>query len=127
MAPSLYTSFKELVLSGGIDFTNDIFRVLLIDTGVYVFSAAHSFRDDVTGVIAISEILSGVTVTGGVVNADNGLATSITGNSIEAVILYRDVGTAATDNLVGYIDGLNLTPDGNNININWHNSGIFAL
>jgi hypothetical protein len=57
--------------------------------------------------------------------------TAVTGNSVEALVIYVDTGTAATSPLVAYIDtgvtGLPVTPNGGNISITWNASGIFAL
>lgn len=128
MASALYPSFKQLLLGGDVDLTAATVRALLVDTGTYTFSSAHDFRDDVTGVVGNpSAALANKTITSGVFDADNTSVTSVTGNSIEAVILYVDNGSAATDSLICFLDGLNLTPNGNNVNINWNASGIFAL
>jgi hypothetical protein len=58
--------------------------------------------------------------------------TSVTGDTVEALVIYRDTGVAATSPLILYLDtatGFTLTPDGNNVNIVWSNGGskIFAL
>jgi len=57
--------------------------------------------------------------------------TSVTGNSVEALVIYVDTGSSATSPLVAYIDtgvtGLPVTPNGGNISITWNASGIFAL
>jgi hypothetical protein len=55
----------------------------------------------------------------------------VTGNSIEALLIYIDTGSAATSRLVAYIDtgvtGLPVTPNGGDIVITWNASGIFQL
>jgi len=57
--------------------------------------------------------------------------TAVTGNSVEALIIYVDTGVAGTSPLVAYIDtsvtGLPVTPNGGNIAITFNASGIFAL
>lgn len=128
MAAALYPSFKQLLLGAGINLTSDDIRVILIDTGVYTFSSLHDFRDDITGVVGTaSPALTSKTITSGVFDAANTVISSVTGATVEAIILYRNVGTAATDPLICFIDGLTLTPDGNNVNVNFNASGIFAL
>ena len=56
---------------------------------------------------------------------------AVTGNSVEALVLYVDTGSASTSRLVAYIDsgvtGLPVTPNGGDITITWNASGIFQL
>jgi hypothetical protein len=126
MANAAYPSFLELLLGGDIDLVTDPIAVALLSSG-YTFNTAHDFRDDLTNVIAISDALTSKTIVDGVFDAANGLAESVSGADIAAVSLFRVVGTAATDDLIVFLDGLSLTPNGNNINIVWNASGIFAL
>jgi hypothetical protein len=54
------------------------------------------------------------------------------GNSAEALIIYKDTGTAGTSPLIAYFDtgtGLAITPNGGDINVVWDNGAnkIFAL
>lgn len=126
MASALYPSFKQLLLGGDIDLINDDIRVALLDN-TYTFSSAHDFRNDLTGVVALSGALTSKTITSGVFDAADGLASSVTGNAIVSLALYKHTGVSSTDPLIGFIDGLSLTPNGNNINIVWNASGIFAL
>jgi len=55
----------------------------------------------------------------------------VTGNTVEALVIYVDTGSAATSPLVAYIDtsvtGLPVTPNGGDITVTWNASGIFAL
>jgi hypothetical protein len=128
VASALYPSFKKACLDGDIDLLTDTVRVVLIDTGTYTFNSAHDFFNDLSGVVGTeSAVLANKTTTGGVFDADNTSVPSVSGNTVEAVVLFIDTGNVATDRLIAFIDGLNLTPDGNNVNINWHASGIFAL
>jgi len=126
MASAFAPSFKELLLGGGISLTADTIGVALLDN-TYVFSSVHDFRNDLTGVVALSSSLASKTITSGVFDAADGLASSVTGNAIVAVWLFKSTGVASTDPLIVFIDGLSLTPNGNNINIIWNASGIFAL
>ena len=128
MAPALYPSYKKLLLDGDIDMLVDDIRVVLIDTAVYTYNAAHDFFNDLTGVIGTeSGLLTGKSTTGGVFDAANTVVPSVTGDTVEAIVLFKDTGNVATDPLIAFIDGLTLTPDGNNVNVNFHASGIFAL
>ncbi len=50
--------------------------------------------------------------------------TSVSGPTIEAIVIYRDTGTEATSPLIAYIDtatGLPITPNGGDIIVTWDN------
>ena len=58
--------------------------------------------------------------------------TSVTGASIEAIVLYKDTGTDSTSPLIAFIDtatGLPITPNGGDIIVTWDNGAnkIFKL
>ena len=141
MANALYPKFKELLLNPGtlgstsgtaVDLNDDTIKVALVDTGTYTYSSAHDFYDDVSaGVIGTPQTLGSKTVTSGVFDAADVTFTSVSGASVEALVIYKDTGTASTSALIAYIDtvssGLPVTPNGGNITITWNASGIFSL
>ena len=135
MANSLYPSAKASFLNQNpsIDMDTDTIKVALIDTGAYTYSSAHDFWDDaVAGVIGTPQTLGSVTTTGGVFDAADTTFTSVSGASVEALIIYKSTGVNSTSPLVAYIDtgtGLPVTPNGGNIVVTWDNgaSKIFAL
>lgn len=50
--------------------------------------------------------------------------TSVSGASIEAIIIYKDTGTESTSPLIAFIDtatGLPITPNGGDIIVTWDN------
>jgi hypothetical protein len=112
-------------------------KVALIDTGNYTYSAAHQFFSSVSGsaIIGTPQVIANKTFTivsgAPVFNGDDVSFTTVTGNSVEALIIYIDTTVAATSPLVAYIDssvtGLPVTPNGGNIGITWDSTGIFAL
>lgn len=129
MASALYPSFKALLLVGDIDLAADDIRAIIVDTADYTYSAAHDFLDDVPAGarVAVSAALASKTTTAGVFDAADVTLSAVTGDSVEAVILYRHTGTDATSDLIAYIDGVSVTPNGGNITVQWNASGIFAL
>lgn len=132
MASAVYPSAKEAFLSGAIDLTTDTIRAVLIDTGTYTYNAAHDNYDDLSGIVGSeSAAFSAKTVTGGVFDAADITFSSVTGNTVEAIVIFKDTGTASTDALIAYIDsassGLPATPSGADISVVWAASGIFAL
>ncbi|MFE5675092.1 hypothetical protein ACFQ7B_07620 [Streptomyces erythrochromogenes] len=129
MASALYPSFKQLLLGGDIDLAADDIRAVLVDTADYTYSAAHDFLDDVAAGarVAVSGALASKTIASGVFDAADVTFTAATGDSVEAVVLYKHTGSDATASLIAYIDGVSVTPNGGNIVAQWNASGIFAL
>lgn len=140
MANALYPLYKQKILNPGtlgttsgdaVDLTDDTIKVALVDTGTYTYSAAHEFLTSLTGVVGTAQTLGTKTVTSGVFTAAAATFTAVTGVSVEALVIYKDTGTAGTSSLIAYIDvvasGLPVTPNGGNITITWHASGIFTL
>ena len=131
MADALYPLGKQAILAGDIQRKagGHNYKVSLMDTGVYTYSAAHQFFDDLTGVVDTSGNLASLTYALGVADAADITITAVAGNTIEAIVIWRDSGVAATSELIAYIDsasGLPVTPNGGNVMIQW-DSYIFAL
>lgn len=134
MANAIYPKYKETILGAATN-TNLLtgtVKVALIDTGTYTYNAAHQFYSSVTGVVGTPQTIGATkTVTNGVFDGADVTFTAVTGNSVEALIIYVDTGSAATSPLVAFIDtsvtGLPVTPNGGDIAITWNASGIFAL
>lgn len=135
MANALYPKFKEALLSQSpsINLSSDTINVALIDTGVYTYNAAHDFWDDaVAGLVGTAQTLGSKTVTNGVFDAADVTFTSVSGSTVEALIIYKSTGVNSTSPLIAYIDtatGLPVTPNGGNISITWDSGAnkIFAL
>lgn len=133
MANAIYPKFKEAMMDDltNADLNDGTVKVALVDTGTYTYNAAHDFLDDVSGVVGTAQTIANTTVTNGLFDGDNVTFTAVSGNSVEALIIYIDTGSAATSRLVAYIDtsvtGLPVTPNGGDITITWNASGIFQL
>ena len=131
MANALYPKFKESALQAGVNMASGTVKVALVDTGTYTYSAAHQYLSSLTGVVGTAQTLGSKTFTNGVFDAADSSFTAVTGNTVEALVIYVDTGNAATSPLVAYIDtgvtGLPVTPNGGDINVTWNGSGIFAL
>ena len=133
MADALYTNFKTLILSGGIDLTADDIKVVAVDSADYTFSAAHQFYSSVSaGAVGTPTLLENVTVAGGVFDADDVVLSAVTGDQFEALVIYKDTGSPSTSPLICYIDsatGLPTTPNSADINIIWSSGSnkIFAI
>ncbi len=134
MANAIYPKYKEVILGAATntDLLSGTVKVALVDTGTYTYSASDQYLTSLTGVVGTAQTIGGPkTVTNGVFDGADVTYTSVTGSSVEALVIYVDTGTAATSPLVAYIDtgvtGLPVTPNGGNITITWSVSGIFSL
>jgi len=134
MANALYPLWKEQLLqfTANNNLSAGTVKVALIDTGVYTYSAAHQFFSSASSAsVGTPQTIGSKTFTNGVFDGADVTYTAVTGNSVEALIIYIDTGTAGTSPLVAYIDtgvtNLPVTPNGGNISIVWNASGIFAL
>ena len=146
MANSLYNIGREGFLTeitvgaftGKIDWTNDNIRVALLDD-TYVFDAAHTDYSDIADAVVADEPLSNLTTNGaGTAMADNVTFSSVTGNEVVSLVIYRSDGAAVPDTaancpLIAFIDsvtaGLPVTPNGGDITILWNGGTgeIFVL
>lgn len=134
MANAIYPKYKETILgaAANTNLLSGTVKVALVDTGVYTYSAAHQFLTSLTGVVGTAGTIGATkSVTNGVFDGADVTYTAVTGNSVEALVIYVDTGTAATSPLVAYLDtsvtGLPVTPNGGDITITWSGSGIFSL
>lgn len=134
MANALYPKWKEQLLqfTANNNLSSGTVKVALVDTGVYTYNSADQFYSTLSSaVVGTPQTIGSKTFTNGVFDGADVTFTAVTGNSVEALVLYVDTGTAGTSPLVAYIDtsvtGLPVTPNGGDITITWNASGIFAL
>lgn len=141
MANAVYDKYKTAILTAGastslnVDDSTDGPFAALVDTGTYTFSQAHDFYNDLTGVVGTDQVIDNPTVgvvAEGTFDGADLVFPSVSGNSVEAIIIYRhNSGANTTWRLVLYIDtgvtGLPVTPNGGNINVAWNASGILYI
>ncbi len=138
MANAVYDLFKQELMKGtsnnllnSSDGATGVF-VALVDTGTYTFSQSHQFYSDLSGVVGTDQEILSKTQTAGVFDGDNVTFSAVTGNDVEALVLYRkNSGADTTWPLIAFIDtnvtGLPVTPNGGDIGITFNASGIFKL
>jgi hypothetical protein len=138
MANAVYDLFKQELMKGASnnllnssDGATGVF-VALVDTGTYTFSQSHQFYSDLSGVVGTDQEILSKTQTAGVFDGDNVTFSAVTGNDVEALVLYRkNSGANTTWPLIAFIDtnvtGLPVTPNGGDIGITFNASGIFKL
>lgn len=138
MANALYPKWKEALLQNSADSdldgsgTTGVY-VALVDTGTYTYSASHQFYSDLSGIVGTDqEIGATKSYTNGTFDGGDVTFSSVSGNTVEALVLYRkNSGANTTWRLIAYIDtsvtGLPITPNGGDITVTWNASGIFTL
>ena len=135
MANALFDKARQRFLEGQFNWNTDTIKAVLVDTGTYTPNlSAHEFLSDIsTGArVATSGAFTGKSTAGGAADANDVTFTSVTGPSIEAIVIYKDTGTDSTSPLIAYIDtatGLPITPNGGDIIVTWDNgpNKIFKL
>ena len=130
MASQLYPKGKKAILDADTDLLADNIIALLIDTADETYNAADQFHSNITGagIVATSGNLATKTTTGGVFDADNITITAVTGDTVEAIVLLKWTGTSSTSPLIAWYDlAASFTPNGSDITVVWHSSGIFAI
>lgn len=95
-------------------------------SGGRAVNLSHQFRTALDGCqVGTAVTLAGKTVTNGVADANDVTFTSVSGASCEAVLIYKDNGSAAADRLLALYDvatGLPVTPNGGDIVTAWDNT-----
>lgn len=132
MANAIYPLWKAAIMQASANSSlGGTVKVALVDTGAYTYSSAHEFLSSLTGRVGTDQTLASKTFTNGTFDAANVTFTAVTGNSVEALVIYIDTGVAGTSRLVAYLDtgytGLPVTPNGGDITVTWDAAGIFTL
>jgi hypothetical protein len=136
MANAIYPKTKKRFMAGDLDLTTvPIYAALINVSGAgttYTYSSAHASLSDIPAgaIISTSPALAGKTLGDDAsFDSDDPTFAIVTGQSIEAVILYADDGTNSY--LVMYQDtgvtGLPLTPDGSDVQVLVDEAGWFTL
>jgi hypothetical protein len=103
-------------------------KTRLMRTSAYTFSQAHQFASSLPAAIATDVTLGTKTANGagadpGCFDAADATFTAVpSGAAIDCLAVFKDTGTPATSNLLFYIDGFSVTPNGGDITIQWQNS-----
>ena len=127
MANTLYDYCRQRFLEAQINWMVDTVKVILVSTSAYTpQTAVHQYLADipVSARIAGPVTLTAKATTGGAADAADCTFTSVSGATINAIVIYKDTGTEATSPLIAYIDtatGLPITPNGGDIIVTWDN------
>lgn len=134
MSNSFYIKGKEKILSGSIDFSSDTIVVVLMKSAYVSDLSVDEFYSDISSDVLAGPItLSNKSITGGIFDADDVTFASVTtANLFNALVIYKDTGTAATSPLLLYLDDVENFPstsDGSDVPIKWPDNTykIFSL
>jgi hypothetical protein len=141
MANELYTNYKVQCVSatdcvhGDVDLAADAIKVSLATTDTYTFDVADQDYADITIYLNTTDqtLTSGnITTTGGVVDYTLEItfdAVDIDGSStVDELVHWYDTTTPATSPLICQHFGFTpVNPNGGNIVIAYHDSGIYAI
>lgn len=134
MANSLYDTARAAFAQAQINWVTDNISVVLVDTAQYTYSATHQFLSSIPAGArtATTSVLSRTVTANGACDAADTVFSAVSGASVEAIVLYKDTGTAATSQLIAYFDtltGLPFTPIGLSVTLTWANdtNAIFRL
>ncbi|ACI12453.1 hypothetical protein PBI_DAMIEN_32 [Mycobacterium phage Damien] len=123
MANALYGKARQRFGNGEIDWVDDNVRAVLVDVADYTVAIdSHEFLSDIPSAaqVATTGNLTGKTNVLGVMDLDDFVFASVTGDPSEAIVFFKWTGSAATSPLISYHDtatGLPVTPNGGDVNI----------
>lgn len=144
MANGCFGAYKAVLLGDGAvtgfsvpDLEGGDQRMILIDSADDTISLstdqdladiAAPARVATVALTGESVVLSGSTVT---YDVDNPTFTAVTGDQAEQIVVYEHTGTEATSLLICFFDtfasGMPVTPNGGDIVVTIHGSGLFSF
>ena len=131
---ALYPKAKEAFLSGTIALTSDTIKAALLNATDEPYTSTDQYKSAVASYGASTDVTlsAGKSVTNGVFDANDVTFSAVavdSGKAANALVIYKDTGSAATSPLIAYIDGFTVTPNGGDITVSWDSgaSKIFAL
>lgn len=134
MANAIYGKGRQAFANADIDWIDDTISVQLVDTAAYTVAIdTHEFLSDIPSGARIGTPvpLTSKTNVLGVLDAANVSVTGLTAApSIEALVIFKNTGNAATSRLIEYIDtatGLPVASGAPQVDVTWNASGIFKL
>jgi hypothetical protein len=130
MTNALYGKGRERFLKGEIDWLSDTFKVSLLSSAYTVAIDTHEFYSDLTGEVAVETFpLLSRTATLGVADGQNVTFSTVSGSTVESIVIWQQKSSDETSPLVAYIDdatNLPITPNGGDITVAW-DSGAFRI
>lgn len=133
MSNAVYPKGLDAFLAADIDFLTDTIKVALLDS-TYTYSAAHDFLNDITGTVDSPQALTTPTVVNGEAFADDVVFPAVpAGDTVTALVVYKDTGTSSTSPLIAFIDTkadttpISIVTNDGNITISWPSGRVFKI
>lgn len=133
MANVLYPLGAKAILDADVDFLVDDVRLALIDTTDETYNSADQFVSNIGAGSPVARMAAGLaskTTTGGTFDAADPTINTVTGDTVEAVILYKYNASDASAALIAWIDSspaISFTPNGSNVTLTLDALGIFSI
>jgi len=107
MTMNLYEQARQSFANGEINWSSDVIKMLLVDTGLYTPNLLTNryFSHIPTDAIVATATLAGKTATNGECKANDVVFQNVSGNTVESFVIYKDTGTGATSPLILFNDG----------------------
>lgn len=122
MANTSYPLGMQKLLGASIDFLDDTIKATLLPS-TYTFSTAHEFVAALGTRIGTDQTLAGKSITGGVLDADDlDFGALAPGNTVKAMVVYKDTGNASTSPVLFYFDvvaGFPFATNGGALTVPW--------
>lgn len=132
MASSHYNLALQEFWKGTIgDVTTLTIKCRLMRVSAYTFSQSHQFASSLPAALVTDVTLGSKTANGagsdpGCFDAADATFVSVpAGAAIDCLAVFKDTGTPASSNILFYIDGFTVTPNGGDITIQWQNTNPF--
>lgn len=126
MANALYDYARAALLSAQFNWTSDTFNCVLGTSSIYTVNlSTHQYYSAANaGTVAGPVALASKAITSGAADANDVTFSSVSGTTIQFIILYKSVTNPSDSPLLAYIDtatGLPITPNGGDIIVTWDN------
>ena len=134
MANTTYPKGAQKILGASINLVTDTIKACLVSSS-YTYSTAHEFVADLGTRIGTDQTLTGKSIAGGAFDADDlDFGALAPGNTVKAVVIYKDTGNTSTSPVLAYLDsgpsvGLPFATNGGALTVPWNNDAkkIFRL
>lgn len=122
MANTSYPLGMQKLLGASIDFLDDTIKVALLPS-TYTFSAGHEFLSALGTRIGTDQTLANKSISGGVLDADDlDFGALAPGNTVKALVIYKDTGNSSTSPVLFYFDvlaGFPFATNGGALTVPW--------
>lgn len=145
MANFLSTAYRNSLLglttdySARVDLDTDTIKATFVDEGTDTPAASDVFVSGITAGALVPVFASAVTlgsptigvVGAGVFDAADTTFTALSGASVEGIVVFKNVTTAADSPFLWYyntgITGIPFTPSGGDVTIQWASGGLISV